>query len=168
LIRSPMTLVNMANLSANVSADRSSFESSFHRKEAVSCSGRILIMDDEDFILDVTREVLLELGYEVEVSNDGLEALDKYERAMMDGKRFDAVIMDLTISGGMGGKDAIKCLLEIDPHAKALVSSGHSNDPVMVDCHSYGFSGALPKPYMIAELSLTLADILKKDRANER
>jgi two-component system, cell cycle sensor histidine kinase and response regulator CckA len=162
-----MSLVNMTNLSANVSSDRSSFEPSFHRREAMPSSGRVLIMDDEDFIQDVTREVLLELGYEVEVSSDGLEALEKYERAMMDGKRFDVVIMDLTISGGMGGKEAIKGLLEIDPHAKALVSSGHSNDPVMVDCRSYGFAGAIPKPYMIAELSFTMANILKKDKADE-
>jgi CheY-like chemotaxis protein len=162
-----MPLVNMTNLSAAVSAEGSPFESPFHHREAMSNSGRILIMDDEDFILDVTREVLLELGYQVEVSSNGLEALDKYERAMADGKRFDAVIMDLTISGGMGGKEAIKCLLEIDPHARALVSSGHAFDPVMVDCRSYGFAGAIPKPYMIADLSHILARILKKDNATE-
>lgn len=162
-----MTLVNMSNLSAKVSADGSSFEPPFHHREAMSNSGRILIMDDEDFILDVTREVLLELGYEVEVSTNGLEALDKYRRAMADGKRFDAVIMDLTISGGMGGKDAIKGLLQIDPHARALVSSGHANDPVMMDCRSYGFAGAIPKPYMIADLSHTLAHILKKDSSGQ-
>ena len=132
--------------------------------QAVTGSGRILIMDDEEFILDVTVEVLHELGYDVEVSMDGIEALKKYKQAMTEGKRFDAVIMDLTIPGGMGGKEAISRLLEIDPNTKAIVSSGYSNDPVMANFRDYGFVGVVPKPYRIEELSHTLKDIVKQGK----
>jgi len=119
-------------------------------------------MDDEEFILEVTGEVLRELGYEVEVSTDGLEALKVYEEAIAAGKRFDAVIMDLTVPGGMGGKEAISRLLEIDRNAKAIVSSGYSNDPVMANFRDYGFVGVVPKPYKIEELSHTLKEVLTK------
>ncbi len=130
--------------------------------KAVTGSGRILIMDDEEFILEVTGEVLRELGYEVEVSTDGLEALKVYEEAIAAGKRFDAVIMDLTIPGGMGGKEAISRLLEIDRNAKAIVSSGYSNDPVMANFRDHGFVVVVPKPYKIEELSHTLKEVLTK------
>ena len=110
----------------------------------------------------MTGEVLRELGYEVEVSTDGLEALRKYEVAIAAGRRFDAVIMDLTIPGGMGGKEAISHLLQIDQNAKAIVSSGYSNDPVMANFRDYGFVGVVPKPYKIEELSHTLKDVLSQ------
>ena len=97
----------------------------------VKGTGRVLLMDDEEAILDVTSEILKHLGYEVDTSHDGLEAVEKYRRAFASGQRFDAVIMDLTIPGGMGGKEAVKKLREIDPEVKAIVSSGYSNDPVM-------------------------------------
>ena len=112
--------------------------------------------------------MLHELGYDVEVSMDGLEALKKYETAMADGKRFDFVIMDLTIPGGTGGKEAISRLLEIDPNAKAIVSSGYSNDPVMAIFRNYGFAGVVPKPYRIEELSHTLKDVMKPGKVTEK
>jgi two-component system, cell cycle sensor histidine kinase and response regulator CckA len=123
-------------------------------------SGRILVMDDERIILDITSEVLAELGYSVEVAKDGKEALEKYQEAMSSGKKFDAVIMDLTIPGGMGGKEAVRHLLDLDPKAKAIVSSGYSNDPVMANFPEYGFVGVVPKPYKISELSKCLRDVL--------
>ena len=143
-------------------AVQSSVEPQPAQLKAVTGSGRILIMDDEEFILEVTGEVLRELGYDVEVSTDGLEALKKYEGAIVAGKRFDAVIMDLTIPGGMGGKEAISRLLVIDKNAKAIVSSGYSNDPVMANFRDYGFAGVVPKPYKIEELSHTLKNVLSK------
>jgi PAS domain S-box-containing protein len=118
-------------------------------------SGRVLLMDDETSILEVVSELLIHLGYEVETAEDGQAALDKYRHAMNNG-RFDAVIMDLTIPGGMGGKEAITKLLEIDPAAKAIVSSGYSNDPVMSEPSSYGFAGVLQKPYTMKNLDETL------------
>ena len=79
---------------------------------------------------------------------------------MESGQPFDAVIMDLTIPGGMGGKEAIAMLIEVDPEAKVIVSSGYSNDPIMADYEAYGFSGVAAKPYRIGELEKTLGDIL--------
>jgi CheY-like chemotaxis protein len=163
-----MTSNNRADQTVKISNDQSSLGSVLHWDQRIEGPGRILVMDDEEFILDVTGEVLLELGYEVELSRDGLEALEKYELAMKDGKRFDAVIMDLTVPRGMGGKEAVRLLLDIDPRAKALVSSGHSNDPVMADFRAHGFAGVVPKPYKIEQLSNILKGILKSDKGSYR
>ncbi len=122
--------------------------------------GRILLMDDEKMILEVGQAVLVRLGYDVECAADGEDALVKYGEARRSGRPFDAVIMDLTIPGGMGGKDAVRKLLELDPAAKVIVSSGYSTDPVMADFRSYGFSGVVTKPYRIQALSKTVHDVL--------
>jgi two-component system cell cycle sensor histidine kinase/response regulator CckA len=123
--------------------------------------GRILVMDDEEIIRDVLNNMLEYLGYEVELSSDGLEALDKYRKAIQGGKRFDAIIMDLTIPGGKGGKEAIIELRKIDPGVKAIVSSGYSNDPVMSNYSEYGFTGAVKKPFKIEELGEVVKQTLK-------
>lgn len=93
--------------------------------------GRILVMDDDHAVREVTGAVLSRIGYEVEFARDGGEAIELYREARGSSKPFNAVIMDLTIPGGMGGREAIKRLLEIDPEIKAIVSSGYSNDPVI-------------------------------------
>lgn len=123
-------------------------------------SGRVLVVDDEEIILSIAREALMLLGYEVETARDGQEALALYQRGREAGRPFAAVIMDLTIPGGMGGKEAAGKLLEYDPQAKVLVSSGYSNDPVMANFADYGFVGVVPKPYQIEGLSRVLRDIL--------
>ncbi len=123
-------------------------------------SGRILVVDDEEIILEIAREALMLLGYEVETARDGQEALELYGRAREAGRPFAAVIMDLTIPGGMGGKEAAAKLLEYDAQARVLVSSGYSNDPVMANFADYGFVGVVPKPYHIEGLSRVLRDIL--------
>ena len=117
---------------------------------------RILLMDDEVCILEVVTELMTMLGYEVECARDGDEALELYEAAQKRGQTFDLVIMDLTMPGGMGGKEAIKKLLESYPDARAIVSSGYSNDPVMSDFASHGFVGVLQKPYTVKELEESL------------
>ena len=114
--------------------------------------GRILVMDDEEIVRNVAGEMLKSIGYKVEFARDGAEAIEMYKNAKESGNAFDAVIMDLTIPAGMGGKEAIKKLLEIDPEAKAIVSSGYSNDPVMSDFRRYGFMGVVAKPYETKEL----------------
>ena len=118
--------------------------------------GRVLLMDDEEFIREIADELLSHLGYEVDLAVEGKEAIDLYKKAMDGGKPYDVVIMDLTIPGGMGGKEAIVELKKIDPNVKAIVSSGYANDPILADCKKYGFIGMVPKPYKIEELSKAL------------
>ena len=122
--------------------------------------GRVLVMDDEADILMLVREMLELMGYEVEVARDGAEALQRY----MASKRrpFSAVIMDLTVPEGMGGKEAIRRLTELDPGVKALVSSGYSYDPVMANFREYGFSGVIPKPYVMEELGRVLEEVIRQ------
>jgi PAS domain S-box-containing protein len=118
--------------------------------------GRILIMDDEEGILEVASEALNLLGYRVETARDGQQAIDIYEKALTAGQRFDAVVMDLTIPGGVGGLEVIKHLRKIDPDVRAVVSSGYSQDPIMADYKTFGFNDVLPKPYKLEELSQVL------------
>jgi CheY-like chemotaxis protein len=127
---------------------------------------KILVMDDEEMVRDVVKGMLRNLKYDFEPAKDGSEAIEKYKRAMESGKPFDAVIMDLTVPGGMGGKEAIKKLIEIDPKVKAIVSSGNFNDPIMANFRKYGFSGAIAKPYTNNELGQTLQK-LKMENCEE-
>ena len=115
--------------------------------------GRVLVMDDEEIIRDVVGEILSHLGYEPGFAKDGEEAVELYSRAASSGEPFDAVIMDLTIPGGMGGKEAVAEILKIDPEARVIVSSGYSEDPIMSDFEKYGFSGVIAKPYRVEDLS---------------
>ena len=126
--------------------------------------GRVLVMDDEETVRNLAGEMLRHVGYEVEFARDGNEAVRTYKSAMDSRRPFDAVILDLTIPGGMGGKAAIKKLIELDPGVKAIVSSGYSNDPVMADFRSYGFSEVVPKPYRLQELSKALYNITAGER----
>ena len=123
--------------------------------------GKILVMDDEKMIRDVVGDMLGILGYEAEFAKDGAEAVELYKKAEQSVRPFDAVIMDLTVPGGMGGKEAVRKLAEIDPEVKAIVSSGYSDDPVMADFRKYGFSNVVAKPYNIKELGDALYEVLK-------
>ena len=123
-------------------------------------SKKILIMDDEEIILEVVSEILSGFGCEVESAWDGKQAVDMYEKAMASDHPFAAVIMDLTVPGGMGGKEAIEKLRGIDPNVKAIVSSGYSTDPVMSDFRKYGFCGMITKPFKIEDLSEVLRDVI--------
>jgi CheY-like chemotaxis protein len=124
-------------------------------------TGKILVMDDEESIRKVTEKILMELGYDVSCASDGAETIALYQDAARSGRPFDAVIMDLTIPGGMGGKETIQQLLSIDPQVTAIVSSGYSNDPIMSDFEKSGFRGVATKPYRIEKLSWVLHDVLK-------
>jgi PAS domain S-box-containing protein len=122
-------------------------------------AGRILLMDDEQIIRTVVSRMLEQCGYEAETANDGSEMLEKYIKAKDMGKPFDAVIIDIVIESGMGGREAIGKLLEADPDATAIVSSGYSNDPVMANYMDSGFKGVLAKPYGIEELKREIRKI---------
>ncbi|MBI5583119.1 MAG: PAS domain S-box protein [Deltaproteobacteria bacterium] len=122
--------------------------------------GRILIMDDEALIRDILGEMLKRLGYSVEFAVDGAEAVKIYQVAQKIDQPFDLVIMDLTVAGGMGGKEALQKLLVIDPQIKALASSGYSSDPVMSNYQAYGFQGVIAKPYTMEELSRVVGRLL--------
>ena len=123
-------------------------------------SGRILVMDDEEIILQSTEEFLRDLDYEVDSAKDGAEAIALYKKALKAGTRYAAVIVDLTIPGGMGGKEAIGKLLKIDPGVTAIVSSGYSKDPVMATYREHGFSGVLAKPFKFEELAHLLEQVI--------
>ena len=124
----------------------------------------ITIRDDRTgelrFDIEFLGERLIFLGYKPDFAEDGVKACEKYQSSMAKKIKFNAVIMDLTIPGGMGGKETIKKILKIDPEAKVIVSSGYSNDPVMSDYKSYGFSGVVSKPFKMQELSAALHKIL--------
>ena len=128
--------------------------------EMVSGSGRILVMDDEEVIREVCVELLTDLGYEVESVADGQAMLDCYQTAMLQETPYGLVIVDLTIPGAMGGKEAMATLLELDPEAKGIVCSGYSNDPVMADFKAYGFQGSCAKPFQFTLLSQIVKEVL--------
>ncbi len=118
--------------------------------------GKVLLMDDEELIRKAAGLMLSDLGYEAEFASDGHEAIEAYKRAKAAKRPFDTVIIDLTIPGGMGGKETIKKLAELDPKVKAIVSSGYSNDPIMAEFLKYGFCDVVEKPYTLEELSHAL------------
>ncbi|MEA3279703.1 MAG: ATP-binding protein [Thermodesulfobacteriota bacterium] len=122
--------------------------------------GKILVMDDEEMVRNLSSQVLVRMGYDAEVCEDGSEAIQMYEKARESKEPFDAVILDLSNKFGMGGKEAMQRLLEIDPEVKGIVATGYSNDPVVTKFREYGFCGALAKPYTVDELSTILYDII--------
>jgi two-component system cell cycle sensor histidine kinase/response regulator CckA len=132
--------------------------------EHVYGSGKILWMDDEEGIRDVGEAILSSHGYEVEFAVNGDDAIQLHKKALAAGNPYDALILDLTIVGGMGGKEAIVRIMEADPEVNAIVCSGYSNDPVMADYKQYGFNGVLPKPFNIEEL-LRVLDVTMRDKA---
>jgi two-component system cell cycle sensor histidine kinase/response regulator CckA len=125
-------------------------------------SGRVLVMDDEDFVRDVAGEILHFIGYEVDTCGDGREAVGLFGAAREGNNPYSAVILDLTIPGGMGGKEAAALMLEIDPDAVLIVSSGYSNDPVVANFRQHGFSGVLSKPFDAKGMAGELKRLISK------
>ena len=123
-------------------------------------------MDDEDDFREIAFKLLSDFGYEVELAKDGGEAIELYERAKNTSQNFDAIVMDLTIPGGIGGKEAMEKLIEIDPHIKAIVSSGYHSNPVMANYKKYGFKAVLPKPYLFSKLNELLHAVISETNDN--
>ncbi len=125
-------------------------------KKPVFGKGKILVMDDEAMIRELTGNLLDHLGYQADFAEAGHEAVRKYQDAMDESDPYDAVILDLTIKGGMGGQETIKMLKEIDPAVRAIVSSGYSDNPVIANYEHYGFCAVVAKPYEMVEFSRKL------------
>lgn len=123
--------------------------------------GRVLVMDDETILRNALGRALKECGYEVALASEGAEAVTKYIEAKDAGRCFDAVVLDLTVPGGMGGKEAVIKLREIDPMVKAIVSSGYANDSMISDFREFGFSGVVTKPYKIGDLEKMLSALTR-------
>ena len=123
-------------------------------------AGKILVMDDDESVQTIIALLLEKLGYAVQIADDGQRALDLYEAAMKDVSRFDAVLLDITVPGGMGGLETLKRLTQIDPTVVGIVSSGYSEDPVMSQYKEFGFTECLAKPYRLDDLKLTLESAL--------
>src|SRR5947208_2242795 len=129
--------------------------------EVVSGTGRILIVDDEEAIRALVEFTLERLGYKVSQAESALEGVELYRQKLEAGERFDAVILDLTLPGGMGGKEALKRLIEIDPTVNAIVSSGYAMDATMSRYQDFGFRGVIAKPYEAAELGKIVHEVIE-------
>ncbi|NQV68641.1 MAG: PAS domain S-box protein [Pseudohongiella sp.] len=123
--------------------------------------GKILVMDDSESIQSLMKAMLSRLGYEVVITSDGGEAIEKYKAALSQSQSFVAVILDLTVPDGIGGQEALQTLLEIDPQVKAIVASGYSNNDVLAHYQDYGFLGSIPKPFRLVELGAELDKVLR-------
>ena len=124
---------------------------------------RILIMDDEPAVIEVLIRMMKQIGYkDITFTREGKEAVRLYQKALETGNPFDLVILDLTIPGGMGGRETVKRLKKINPDIKAIVSSGYSTESVIADYSKYGFSGVVTKPYNLEQLRQVLLEILKR------
>ncbi|MBI1823439.1 MAG: response regulator [Nitrospirae bacterium] len=118
-------------------------------------------MDDEEFVRSMASEMLKKLGYDVELATHGEEALNIYRKEKETGRGFNAVIMDLTVPGGKGGRETIQEMMAFDPAVRGIVSSGYSNDPIMANFRQYGFRGCVAKPYRIQDISKVLNQVLQ-------
>jgi len=127
---------------------------------------KVLVMDDDEAIRVMAWRMLDCLGCEVELVASGSEATERYKKFMQEGNPFDVVILDLSIPGDLGGKETIAKLIEVNPAAKAILSSGSDADPVFLNFRAFGFSALLPKPYTLQELEKTLQEVLLTLRKN--
>lgn len=125
--------------------------------------GRVLIMDDNEDVRNLIAEILRQLGYLPGQASDGDMAVTMYREAMEEGHPFKLVLMDLTIPGKMGGREAIVELKALDPKVKAVICSGYPDDPVMINYREYGFRGVIGKPYRLADLRRLLQQLMAED-----
>ena len=133
---------------------------------AMPGTGRVLVVDDEDAIRDLVEFTLTRLGYKVWQAATALAGVNIYREKFEAGERFDAVILDLTLPGGIGGKEALKKLIEIDPTVNAIVSSGYATDATMSRYQDFGFRGVIAKPYEAAELGKIVHDVIESSHVD--
>jgi len=118
--------------------------------------GRVLLMDDDVDVVEVTRDMLEMLGYVADTTSNGMSAIDRFRDAAASGSDFDAVVLDLTVPGGMGGAEAVRGIREIRPNVPVVVTSGYADNPVLAHFREYGFDGVLPKPFGLNDLARAL------------
>ncbi len=128
---------------------------------------RVLLMDDEKSLRTIVAECLVEMGHRVSLSSDGRDAVELYRDAMESGDAFDLVILDLTVRGGVGGVAALERLKALDPHVRAVASSGYADDPVMANYREHGFIAVLPKPFRFAALARAVRQALSTTDAGQ-
>ncbi len=143
-------------------ADVAAFE-----PEAAPRLGRILLMDDEDGVRKSVSQVLQAFGHEVSVAVEGREAIELYRQALQEDRRFDVALIDLTVRSGLGGRETIEALKQLDPEIKSVVMSGFTQDPVIMNYGEYGFSDYLIKPFGRAQLREVLGKLLKEKTPEE-
>jgi len=136
-------------------------ESPLVQAQVTPQGGRVLLMDDDEAIRRSAAALLQRIGMDVVTVDEGGDAVRAYAEARRANRPFDLVILDLTVPGGMGGREAVEKLRAIDPRVRALVSSGYSADPVLAQYRAHGFLGMVPKPYDITELSRAIQSALK-------
>ena len=134
--------------------------------QPITGTGRVLVVDDEEAICALVDFTLSHLGYEVTQAATALEGINIYRQKLEAGERFDAVILDLTLPGGMGGKEALKKLIEIDPTVNAIVSSGYATDATMSRYQDFGFRGVIAKPYEAADLGKIVHEVISSSHVN--
>ncbi|MBF0225120.1 MAG: response regulator [Desulfobacterales bacterium] len=122
---------------------------------------KILLIDDEDIIIEVTEGMLVYLGYEVKIAKDSNEALKIFTQAFKENNYFDLIIVDLCLLNGVSGYDLFQKIIKIDPNAKTIISSGYSTDPMIENYKNYGFSGAITKPYKLDDLIKVLNSVFE-------
>jgi len=130
-------------------------------------SGRVLVMDDDESIRNTNVKLLRSLGYTTVSAHNGPETVEFFKQALDRVDPFDVVLMDLTVPGGNGAQETMQHILQLDPNAKGIVTSGYNNNPVVAQYHEYGFKAALVKPFSIVELSVVLADLIQPDQEEE-
>jgi CheY-like chemotaxis protein len=123
-------------------------------------SASALVLDDDEMVCAVVMKMLQKIGFAVETVTEGEQAIERYRQSVQSGKPFEVLILDLTIPGGIGGKEVVKSMLEIDPRASIIVSSGYAEDPVLGNHAEYGFKGVLGKPYDMKMLEEVLHQVM--------
>lgn len=131
-------------------------------EKALKGTGKVLVMDDDKNIREISRLMLMELGYVVEIAKNGEQAIKAYKNSIIQHNTFDAVIIDLTVRGGLGGKETIEKLLELDAKVNAILVSGHCSDSVMDNFKDYGFKGCIKKPYTLETLANVVYRVINK------
>jgi CheY-like chemotaxis protein len=117
-------------------------------------------MDDQEIVRETVSSLLEQLGHEIVMAADGVEAIDMYRKSFRSENHIDLLIMDLTVPGGMGGEKAVKEILKINPEARVLVTNGYSNNPVMANYSEYGFCAAVIKPFKLDEAKRAISKAL--------